>query len=51
VLIRKKIGRRTTRDKWDGVIMEATRRRKSLGIFKNIFVFGEEQLDVGMNHG
>jgi hypothetical protein len=49
VTIRVNIGRKTARDKGNGMIMGAMGRGKSLGIVKNRLVFGEERLDVRMN--
>jgi hypothetical protein len=48
LMIRVNIGRKNVRDKGNGMIMGATGRGKSLGIFKNILVFGEERLEVEM---
>jgi hypothetical protein len=49
-MIRANIGRKTTRDKWNRMIMEATGRWESLGVVKNRVVFGEDKLYVGMNN-
>jgi len=47
--IRKNIGRNNFRDKGNGMIMGATRRRKSIRIVKNRLVFVKERIDVQMN--
>jgi hypothetical protein len=51
VTIRVNIGRNTTRDKWNGMIMEATRRWDSLVVVENRVVFEEDKLHVRMNSG
>jgi hypothetical protein len=50
-MIRENIGRKKTRDKWDGTIIGSIGRRKPFGIVKNKLVFEEEKLDVRMNNG
>jgi hypothetical protein len=35
VEVRENIGDKTTRDKWDGMIIGTTGRRESLRVFKN----------------
>jgi hypothetical protein len=50
VTIRENIGRKTSKDKWNGMIMGATGRGKALGVVKNRLLFGEERLYVGMNN-
>jgi hypothetical protein len=47
-MIRENNGRKTTRDKGNGMIMGTKRRGKSLGVVKNRLVFVEERLYVGM---
>jgi hypothetical protein len=49
MMIRANIGRETTKDKWNGMIINTTRRGKSLGSAKNNLVFGYERLDVNMH--
>jgi hypothetical protein len=49
VTIRVNIRRKAARDKGNGMIMGTMRRGESLGVVKNILVFGEERLYVGMN--
>jgi hypothetical protein len=51
VMIRVNIRRKTTRDKWDGIIMGIMGRGNPLGFVKNRLVFGEDKLDVRMNSG
>jgi hypothetical protein len=48
--IRVNIRRRTTGDKWNGMIMGAMGRWDYLGVVKNILVFGEDKMFVGMNN-
>jgi hypothetical protein len=40
---------KTTRYKWDGMIMGTMRRWDSLRVFKNIVVFREDKVHVDMN--
>jgi hypothetical protein len=49
--IRENIGRKTSRNKGYGMIMNTTRRRKSLRSGKNSLVFGENSLEVRMHRG
>jgi hypothetical protein len=43
-MIRANIGRKTAKDKWDGMIKGATGKGESLGIVKNRLVFGENKV-------
>jgi hypothetical protein len=49
--IRANIGRKTTRNKGDGMIMNTTRRRKSPRSGKNSLMCGEDSLEVRMHRG
>jgi hypothetical protein len=49
-MIREDIGRKTTKDKGDGMIMGTMGRRKDLGVVKNRSIFREKRLYVGINH-
>jgi hypothetical protein len=51
MMIRENIGRKTTRNKEYGMIINTIRRRKSLGSGKNNLVFGENILEVNMHKG
>jgi hypothetical protein len=46
MMIRVNIGRKTFGDERNGMIMNTTRRRKSLGSGKNSLVFGDDTLEV-----
>jgi hypothetical protein len=48
MMIRPNIGRKTTWDERDGMIMDSTGRGKDLGGGKNNMVAGEDRLEVGM---
>ena len=43
------IGRKAARDERNGMIMNTTRRGKSIGSGKNILVFGDYRLEVRMH--
>jgi hypothetical protein len=45
------IGRKVVGDKGNGMIMNTTGRRKSLGNGKNNFMFGEDGLEVLRHRG
>ena len=47
--IRENIGRETSRDKWNVMIMNFMGRGNSLGSGKNSLVFGEYRLEVRMH--
>jgi hypothetical protein len=47
--IRMNIGRRTSLDERDGMIMDSTRRGKGFGDGKTNLVVGEDRLEVGMH--
>jgi hypothetical protein len=49
--IRANIGRKTSRNKRYGMIMNTTRTRKSMRSGKNSLVFGEDRLEVKMHIG
>ena len=49
--IRENIGRNISRNKGDGMIMNTTRRRKSLRSGKNKLMFGKDILEVRMHRG
>jgi hypothetical protein len=51
VMIRENIGRKTSRNKGNGMIMNTMRRRKSLRGGKNILMFGKDILEVRMHRG
>jgi hypothetical protein len=51
VLIRDNIGRKTTRNKGNGMIMNTTRRRKSMRGGKNSWMCGKDSLEVMMHKG
>jgi hypothetical protein len=51
VTIRESIGRKTARNKGNGMIMNTTRRRKYLRGGKNILMFGKDILEVRMHIG
>jgi hypothetical protein len=51
VTIRENIGRNTSRNKGNGMIMNTTRRRKSLRGRKNNLMFGNDSLEVRMHRG
>jgi hypothetical protein len=51
VVIRENIGRKNTRKKENGMIMNSTRRRKSLRSGKNGLMFGKDSLEVRMQRG
>ena len=48
--IRVNIGRKTTGDERNGMIMETVRMRNSLGSGKNSLVFGDDTLEVRMHY-
>jgi hypothetical protein len=48
-MIRENIGRKIVEDERNGMIMNTTRRRKSLGSGKNSLVSGDETLEVRMH--
>jgi hypothetical protein len=47
--IRENIGRKTVGDERNGMIMNTTKRRKSLGGGKHNSVFGDDTLEVRMH--
>jgi hypothetical protein len=49
--IRVNIGRKTARNKGNGMIMNITRRRKSLRGGKSIWMCGKDSLEVRMHRG
>jgi hypothetical protein len=49
MMIRPNIGRKTSQDERDGMIMDSTGRGKFLGGGKNNMVVGEDRLEVGMH--
>jgi hypothetical protein len=49
--IRENIGRKTTRSKGYGMIMNTMRRRKFVRSGKNSLVFGEDSLEARMHKG
>jgi hypothetical protein len=51
MMVRENIGRKTSRNKGYGIIMNTTRRWKSLRSGKKILVFGENSLEVRMHRG
>jgi hypothetical protein len=51
MMIGTNIGRKATRDKQNGMIMNTTGRRKSLGSGKNNLIFGEDGLEVLRHRG
>jgi hypothetical protein len=51
VMIRANIGRKTVKNKGNGMIMNTTRRRKSLRGGKNNLMFGKDILEVRMHIG
>jgi hypothetical protein len=51
VMIRENIGRKNSRNKGNGMIMNTMRRRKSLRGGKNSLMFGKESLEVRMHRG
>jgi hypothetical protein len=51
MMIRANIGRKTARNKGDEMIMNTTRRQKSLRSGKNSLMFGEDRLEVKMHKG
>jgi hypothetical protein len=46
VTIRENIGRKTTKDNWDGMIMGSMGRGDSFGVVKKVLVFREDKLYV-----
>jgi hypothetical protein len=48
ITIRENIWRKTAQNKRNGMIMDTSRRGKSLGGLKHSLVLGEDRLDVGM---
>jgi hypothetical protein len=51
VMIRENIGRKTSKNKGNGMIMNTTRRRKSLRGGKNNLMCGKDSLEVRMHRG
>jgi hypothetical protein len=51
MMIGKDIGRKDVRDKGNGMIMNTTGSRKSLGSGKNNLMFGEDELEVLQHKG
>jgi hypothetical protein len=51
VTIRVNIGRKTTKNKGNGMIMKTTRRRKSLRVRKNNLMYGKDILEARMHIG
>jgi hypothetical protein len=51
VAIRENIGRKTTRNKGNGMIMNTMRRRRDLRGGKNRLMFGKDSLEVRMHRG
>jgi hypothetical protein len=49
MMIRENIWRKIFGDERNGMIMNTTRRRNSLGAGKNILVFGDDTLEVRMH--
>jgi hypothetical protein len=49
MMIRENIGRKTSRNKGDGMIMNTMGMRKSLRSAKNNLMFGEDSLEVRMH--
>jgi hypothetical protein len=49
--IRENIGRKTAMNKGNGMIMNTTRRRKSLRGGKNNLMCGKDSLEVRMHRG